>query len=1124
MASTADTDDPVHAAASLVSSSEQAGTITVVRDPADGCDAPALKIDDVRPQLANPNHGDSDDEASPTGWLKRLLRQLVGENANGPTMEAIDEFVASTPTLQDSPRPHRLVDYLRLWALDLGPTAPPLRPTSQHLAGSDQDPYRAAREGATYLGAVANYYLKYHQSPRDDGYRDLHGYLLDGLTSLGTSEGYNNASVGALAYGPVALHQTLDAQPRTLRLAFAPAAWRSTRPSTGYRSLQAIALLSRAFNVEIVIPAADATDDNTDLLEDLRRRYGAWVDANLDLTETAATPQSATGGSPDEWADDDGPLERDAVSVLLSELPNESAKTGILGTLARSGETTVKALQANPRLDYAVGTITAEVHTLENWNLVAVSRRTGRASNRVSLTPAGQQVAAHISHSGSQRAIGQTSLAGFTDADRAPPHGSPSTVYGPPEPEEGGEGADTTTTATTDDRDDERSWTVPMDRSTIEDQLTSFPDPETDGEYVQFLPAGERSGWELQEVLLASHHTDGWNLVDHDVQRFGTREANTGHGKAVLLSDLGRHDQVLAVTQWGGPLSTLGRLATALLCRLATSEIVDETAVGEQFEHVDRNFQEVLDTMTADIIHLGRQLGWLSTDDIENFDGWRDRIATVGTELLAQLGTLAQSGNYDARRQLFRKFHGLLTTATHLYDAVGLDLCISLRLPDPDRLILEEAGAYRRYLEHRHTHDERPDRYYTDPDFRRYVDFLDFVRYTAPKHTAYKYHSGPRMLAEDRSEKLKARLPYDVDETDPLLSSTASWAIEGRGVSRMRSDILDALEGFTTFDVRDSVQAGHEETAGLELSVDVLNRRPILEDLVESWTDAKGYQLADRASDPGLTARQATDCLLAGLADSVTPYRASPRDIVQTFLCLRRSTRPGDVLRRQDIQNGLVRLPPSRVFPSWSGRTGRAGAPGKAAALQALLAADAPLSRSEILEAAGISTSSYERYFHAGKPFRDALTAIDVLSYHENGQGAWSATLSPEWATDSATTREDDLLVDAVAAAASSPEGVTSILAADAWMWPPDINSIYDYTDWLSNLRPLVANTLPPDRRLSTPPETDPPATTCGSGTVRAGSPPIPFHHTQSELLGPSQPVIDRAPPGRSSGPMLSDD
>jgi len=99
-----------------------------------------------------------------------------------------------------------------------------------------------------------------------------------------------NASLGALAKGPVALHRELDARPTVLTLQLDGEAWTDVDDRrTGVRALAAIAVLADGFDVRVVVSPA--------LHRHLSRRYPNWTECHLGLTASRnglLTPPTTT--------------------------------------------------------------------------------------------------------------------------------------------------------------------------------------------------------------------------------------------------------------------------------------------------------------------------------------------------------------------------------------------------------------------------------------------------------------------------------------------------------------------------------------------------------------------------------------------------------------------------------------------------------------------------------------------------------------------------------------------------------------------------------------------------------------------------------------------------------------
>jgi len=111
------------------------------------------------------------------------------------------------------------------------------------------------------------------------------------------------------------------------------------------------------------------------------------------------------------------------------------------------------------------------------------------------------------------------------------------------------------------------------------------------------------------------------------------------------------------MSQWGGPLPTLGRIAGALLSDKALSKILTPSALGSEFEAIDDGVVDKLDQKVGDIIRWGHQIGWFSEDE-EQYDDWRERIGTVRSLCLEKVGELTNSDDIEARKELFRISRG----------------------------------------------------------------------------------------------------------------------------------------------------------------------------------------------------------------------------------------------------------------------------------------------------------------------------------------------------------------------------------------------------------------------------------------------------------------------------------
>jgi predicted transcriptional regulator len=99
------------------------------------------------------------------------------------------------------------------------------------------------------------------------------------------------------------------------------------------------------------------------------------------------------------------------------------------------------------------------------------------------------------------------------------------------------------------------------------------------------------------------------------------------------------------------------------------------------------------------------------------------------------------------------------------------------------------------------------------------------------------------------------------------------------------------------------------------------------------------------------------------------------------MLHIARPTQTFGFISIRDIAYGLSQLPADRLLPDLP--------PTATKLLKTLLDADEPMGRSEIIEAAGISGSSYDRYINE-------LAAWDIIEPTESeGRRRWEGHLEP---------------------------------------------------------------------------------------------------------------------------------
>lgn len=610
---------------------------------------------------------------------------------------------------------------------------------------------------------------------------------------------------------------------------------------------------------------------------------------------------------------------------ILKNYPEKSKKLRLLAHLSAEDYRDYRDLKRDDEIGAQAGTVGRYVLDLEDDGLVTIDRR--GPHNSAALTR-----------------LGDVAVEEFIADDYTLVHPTQSTLEThltlPPQRPAG-----TVYSA----QSDTSEW----DSSTAEDWVAATGNPNEGADYVQWLggPSEVLDAWGMHRRYLAGCRDRGVSLVDDRIQRFED-------GRVTYLSCF--EDELLVLLQWGGPLPTLGRIAGALLSDKALSKLLTPSRLGSKFEEIDDSVVKQLDRTAGDILRWGHQIGWFSEDE-EDYDSWRERVGAVRSLCLEKVGRLSNSDDVEARTDLFRDLQGLVASATQLYYAAGINVTINPRIPDTAMLVDDE---------------------------QRLNNFLDFIRYTVPKQSVYGIHSGYRMILENRPEKLKRRLPYDVDVDDPTMHLTASWVISGPAITELRDDVEQAIEREAE-EVREAIAEGREAAPTMEIPVMIGNSYSALRELVQEYATAKQYNVAkkgDISSDAKHDLERLVRLCLQVLATEDRPHRACPHDVVEALLHIASSTSTYDFLTVQDLEYGLRQLPATRLLPNLP--------PSATKLLKVVLASDDPIGRSKIIDEAGISGSSYDRYIME-------LAVMDVLEERNvDGRRRWVASLEAWWAPE----------------------------------------------------------------------------------------------------------------------------
>ncbi|NUC74967.1 winged helix-turn-helix domain-containing protein [Haloterrigena sp. SYSU A558-1] len=764
-------------------------------------------------------------------------------------------------------------------------------------------------ERTGFASVLATYARQYHGVDLDD--QDLLDYPRDqhernkewaqtALTSIGTGRNALGLTYEDLAATIVPILRETTVEPEFV-VRFPGEDWEASgHASTRRKTLTALEQLAMAGDVTIVAsPRVARTVDSS---------HPEFADR---VTQTAMPGRQNIQSDEPANECDEGTIYTD-----LELMDKRAGKLAILKHLERDPDATVKDLANDADIGLSRGSIRPYIEALaDDHGYVDVDRRGNE--NTMSLSKRGDVAAGLITndlrvvHPDQESVFATFDHPDNSDSDDCSdsvtetPSQSASTVYGTADGMGGGEAG-----------------------RTAEGALADTGDAETAG-YVQWLPKVAGSSWPLHARITAADARDGVNLNDYPVERWED-------GRVTYVSCM--EDHLAVSTQYGGTIPTLVRLATALLDDQLWSTVLTPSALGDELEHC---FGDAVESSREACDHLVRaaQVGWLSEDE-RAYDLLKDRYAGVRSVLLGKLGELDDLDE-DERTETIQKAHGLLMSATALYDAIGVDISIEVRVPEPNNL--------------------------NDTQFCR------FVSEVATRQSSYGMHSLQRNFWEPDSQKRKTAMGFDPDPSDPNAHLRASWVVSGPGISDYAEQIRGAIAARDEQRLDDRTDYRPVE---LEVPVTATSDYAAMRHAVTTVLEKKNL-CPGRESDA-----------MRRTARLFEAYTGSPFDVVDALTALTRSQRPGDVTIA-DIEHALSTLPAGRLFPTLDAPT-----PGKI--LKAVLTADGPIGRADILERVGCSGETYRKHAHR-------LEALDILE-RVNG-GEWSATVAPWYVPETDATK-----------------------------------------------------------------------------------------------------------------------
>ncbi|MFC7177860.1 hypothetical protein [Halosegnis marinus] len=516
---------------------------------------------------------------------------------------------------------------------------------------------------------------------------------------------------------------------------------------------------------------------------------------------------------------------------------------------------------------------------------------------------------------------------------------------------------------------------APIDGPSVEAHLASMGDPDETDRWTQWLtgPSTAVDGHVVHRRTTAPLAT-GADVALAPGPTLNWHEEDGGDARVGYISQA-HDDELLVMVQYAlDPLATLGRIAASVCSPRVFARCLDDEQVGEAFEALFADFERELaelsldtEPTTTDMLVDGLQAGWVSPTERDR-DALADRWLGVRAHLLERVGQLTgppgHRGDPDARGRVFAALHGLTASMTSLLYAAGYTPVINVRVPQT--ATLQEDRHYRRA-------------------------FLDFCRYTIPKHAVYEsetgWHSWFRQVADPDAvgwdtDKLSARLPPGLDPDSPMANPTTKWVLSGPGIDTFQDGIRRAI-GAEQRRLRTRAD-GEGAPPALDIAIADASHPDALDAIIETLAEAKGFRVPETPSQAPAPIAQLRRRLtrVLGCDDRAG---CPPQHVADALLRLRAPAQPRP-LRAGDIDATLARLPAACVVPDAPDTSGRI--------LQCMLASDGPCGRKQALERLGIHPNTWDRRLR-GLRERGLVTAVEGEGYVQ-----YEATLStPEEAT-----------------------------------------------------------------------------------------------------------------------------
>mgnify|MGYP002762310504 FL=1 len=407
-------------------------------------------------------------------------------------------------------------------------------------------------------------------------------------------------------------------------------------------------------------------------------------------------------------------------------------------------------------------------------------------------------------------------------------------------------------------------------------------------------------------------------------------------------------DEVVVGAQFHTPLQLSVSMVRALLGKPAVEQVLTADRLDG-----DGDLEALLDGM-KDVLRRKSCLGWLKNE--YTGEGYRSRLITERDKLLDKCKTKREMDKQRQRgepeydhgayttlcAEIMKLSHGLIGTATAIYDYLGIDLHRTIRIPGEGYHNLD---------------DGEPGVAATSASKAGLCKWLVRAGTISSKIGAYRQS---RIQFEDRKQLREAvgEAP-DLARSEAIGSHIGSWSIVGHAVENLSSDIETAFENPDRY--------GYEYQTDEPNYADWLVNIPI----TTEFDRATAHRVVSRMLDH----RQLSDTRIA--VSLLHAFTESPHDVAYG-LYYGLSSEDGREIRVDEVRRALGQLPAQRILPTSD------NASTKSKAVHALLSASEPLTQSELCDRAGISAASFAGWGELDS-HRDELEAFGLIRETDAG-------------------------------------------------------------------------------------------------------------------------------------------